>query len=357
MAQSTENGPAASGPRIGQSPGLLQARPGAHLGKLHVLAYGLDSFEELDAPEFGQISRLLGAQQNVWLDVDGNGDVALFESLGELLQLDRLALEDVLSAHHRAKEEAYENHHFLVLHMPTAQGIEQVALFVGENWVLSVQERPGDCFEAVRQRIRDGRARIRAGGATYLSYALLDAVLDAYGPLLSVERDRLEDLEALVLKDLSSEQLRRIHRVQRKVARLRRAILPMRDLTRALLRDDSPLLSELTENFLRDCHDHAQVSAELAEALKDQTTALLNLYLTLQGQRMNEIMKVLTIIATIFIPLSFIAGLYGMNFDPHVSRWNMPELGWRYGYPFALGVMATSAAALLLWFRHKGWFR
>jgi magnesium transporter len=209
----------------------------------------------------------------------------------------------------------------------------------------------------VRNRIRAGRERICGGGPDYLAYALIDSIVDSVLPPLFAARERLEELEDEMLEQLETEQLHAIHHSQRSISRWRRSITPMRDVVRGLLREDSPLLSEQTLAYLRDCNDHAQQAAELTEALRDHASQLLNLYLTLQGQRMNEIMKELTIIATIFIPLSFIAGVYGMNFNTHVSRWNMPELNWALGYPFALGLMIAYALVLMIWFRRRGWFR
>jgi magnesium transporter len=342
---------------IGVSPGTLTGQPSAHPGHLHVLAYGLDGIAEPPSVRPEDIPELLRQYTTVWLDVDGNGDVQLLQALGQVLGLDRLALEDVLAPHQRPKEESYAGHLFLVLHMPTEEGVEQLCLFIGDNWVLSVQETPGDCFDGVRNRIRSGRERICGGGPDYLAYALIDSIIDSVLPPLVAAREHLEELEDEILEGLETEQLHAIHRSQRSLSRWRRSILPMRDVVRGLLREDSPLLSEQTVTYLRDCNDHVQHAAELTDALRDHAAQLLNLYLTLQGQRMNEIMKELTIIATIFIPLSFIASLYGMNFNPDVSRWNMPELNWVWGYPFALGLMTLYAVGLLFWFRRRGWFR
>jgi len=294
----------------------------------------------------------------VWLNVDGLGDAATVQRVGEVFGLHNLALEDVLNVGQRPKVEDYSDHIFLVTRMPrpdTTAETEQVTLFVGKGFLVTFQETPGDCLESVRERIRQGRPRLREGGADYLAYAVLDTIVDSYFPLLGEVGDQLEALEARILSDPEPEVISRLHDLKRDLTAIRRVILPIRESLTALVRDESPLVSDSTRLYFRDCLDHSFQLIELVESNRDIASGLLDLHLTMMSNRMNEVMKVLTIIATIFIPLGFIAGLYGMNFDPSVSRWNMPELSWKFGYFFALGVMATVAAAMVMYFRRRKW--
>jgi magnesium transporter len=228
-------------------------------------------------------------------------------------------------------------------------------MFLGANFLLTFQERTGDCFDLVRDRIRRRRGHIRERKADYLAYALLDAVIDGYFPVLEACGERLESLEDAVLDKPSGEQSAQIHEMKRDLLTLRRAIWPQREMINALTRDSSAHVSDQTRVYLRDCYDHTIQLMDMLETYREIASGLVDVYLSSVSARMNEIMKLLTIIATIFIPLGFIAGLYGMNFDTGVSPWNMPELSWRWGYPFALGLMAVVAIGLLLFFRKRGW--
>jgi magnesium transporter len=230
-----------------------------------------------------------------------------------------------------------------------------VSLFFGERYVVTFQEREGDCFEPVRNRIRRARGRLRENRPDYLAYALLDAVIDAYFPIVEAYGDRLEALEDRVLEEPTSDVVSEIHAVKRELSNIRRAVWPLRDVVNLLLREQHPLLREDTRLYLRDAYDHTIQLVELVESHREIASGLLDVYLSSVSNRMNEVMKVLTIIATIFIPLSFVAGLYGMNFDRQASAWNMPELSWDYGYPAALGVMLAIALGMLWFFRRKRW--
>jgi magnesium transporter len=231
---------------------------------------------------------------------------------------------------------------------------EQIALFVGSGFLISFQERAGDCLEPVRERLRHGHGRLRAEGADYLAYALIDGVIDAYFPMLEHYGEEVDALEDAVVAAPRSDQAARLYRVKRDLIMLRRAVWPTRDLLNAMLRDENPLLTSHTRLFLRDAYDHTVQLMDLVETYREITTGLLDVYLSSQSARMNEIMKFLTIIATIFIPLGFLASLWGMNFD-RASPWNLPELGWRFGYPAAIAVMIAVGAGLLVYFRRKGW--
>jgi magnesium transporter len=279
--------------------------------------------------------------------------------VGELFGLHALALEDVVHVHQRAKVEEYDNHLFVVARMVSMNErvcTEQLSLFLGKNFVVTFQERVGDCFEPVRGRIRSRRqAPIRDFQADYLAYALLDAIVDAYFPILDEYGQRLDLVEDEIAQDTSTNMMERIHDLRSDVRVLSRAVWPQREVVRKLLDEHGHLISAETRVYLRDLYDHTIQIVELLETYRESCADLRDFYMSAVSNRMNEIMKVLTIIATIFIPLSFIAGVYGMNFDEDVSRWNMPELRSPYGYPAVLGLMSACAVGMLFFFRRKGW--
>jgi magnesium transporter len=238
-------------------------------------------------------------------------------------------------------------------HLEEAFHGEQVSLFLGANYVLTFQEHSGDCFDPVRKRIRGRRQRLL--NADYLAYALLDAVIDSYFPILETFGERLDNLEDDIAHRLTVDVLTRIHHIRHDLLALRRTVWPMRDVLNELVRDQIAGFAEDTRAYLRDCYDHAVRIIDIVETYRDLGAGLTEFYQSTVGHRMNEIMKVLTIIATIFIPITFIAGLYGMNFNAELSPWNMPELNLYLGYPIALLSMGAVALAMLLFFRRKGW--
>jgi magnesium transporter len=293
----------------------------------------------------------------VWINVVGLGDEATLRQIAERFGLHRLAVEDVVNVHQRPKVEAYGELLFIVIRKARYTEFlesEQVSLFLGDGFVLTFQERSDHSFEGVRERIRHGRGRIRHAGADYLAYALIDAVVDGYYPVLERYGERIEALEGEVLEQPTPSTVRQVHQMKRELLALRRAIWPKRDAINLLLRDENGRISDETRIHLRDCYDHTIQIIDMLETLRELASGLMDMYLSSVGHRMNEIMKVLTIFAAIFIPLSFIAGLYGMNFDTSLPG-NMPETKWPYGYFVALGLMAAVASGLLLCFRHMGW--
>ncbi|MEC9339908.1 MAG: magnesium/cobalt transporter CorA, partial [Pseudomonadota bacterium] len=225
----------------------------------------------------------------------------------------------------------------------------------GEGFLLTFQERAGDCFDPVRERIRRRHSQLRERGADYLTYALLDAVVDSGFPVLEACGERLEVLEAAVSSGSRDVQVTDIHRIKRELLDLRRTVWPQREMVSALAREPTAYISDQTRIYLRDCYDHTVQLMDLLETYREIASSLIDLYLSSVNARMNEIMKVLTIIATLFMPLSFVASLYGMNFDRTVSPWNMPELGWALGYPFILVLMLAMAFGMLWFFLRRGW--
>jgi magnesium transporter len=346
----------------GSSPGTVRADPDAARPEVHAIAYDAEKLVErrIESPE--QLSQLLASWPLVWVNVDGLGDADEISALGGVLGLHPLSLEDIVNVHQRPKLERYDDYEFVVVRMAEAPDdgelvTEQFCLFLGRNFVATFQERPGDCLDPVRDRIRKQRGRVRKFGPDYLAYALLDAVVDSYFPLLERLGDRLEQLEDLVLAGKGKDTPRRLLGARHDLLTLRRAIWPLREALSSLYRDDTPFISDSTRIYLRDCYDHTVQLLDVVEAYREISSGLMDVHLSAMSNRMNEIMKVLTVIATIFIPLTFISSIYGMNFDPDTSPWNMPELRWRWGYPFALGIMAAVTLGLLLFFRTRGWLR
>ncbi len=295
----------------------------------------------------------------LWLDVEGH-DLELISALGARLDIHALALEDVLNVGQRTKSEDFGDSLFVVLDhffIDDDTGTvakDQISLVIMPDGVLSVRERRSDLFEPVRERLRIDNSRLRGGGSGYLAYALMDTVVDHLFPVLEAIGDRIEDVEETLL-DGRSEDLGTLHELKRELLVLRKSIWPLRDMLNGIHRGESELFDNETRLYLRDVVDHAARAVDIVETLREMVSSLMDLHLSSISNRMNEVMKVLTIIATIFIPLSFITGLYGMNFDRSASPWNMPELGWYLGYPFALGVMAAVVVALLVFFRKRGW--
>ncbi|HUR28969.1 MAG TPA: magnesium/cobalt transporter CorA [Planctomycetota bacterium] len=297
---------------------------------------------------------LLKPDRVLWLDVAGLGDTQTIEALGEIFGLHRLALEDVLSGHQRPKVEHYGAVLFIVVRMPE-QGehldTDQLSLFLGENFLVSFQTRPGDCFDPVREHLRSATGRLSTHGADYLAYRLLDLTVDSFFPLLESLGERIEQLEDEVLLKPTNDAIPRIHEVKRELLTLRRATWPQREAINSLLRETNPLIKDETRVYLNDCYDHTVQLMDLLETYRELSSSLLEVWLSSVSNRMNEVMKVLTIISTIFMPLTFIVGVYGMNFT------HMPEIDTWWGYPAVLLLMAVIAVSMLIGFKRKGWFK
>lgn len=297
-----------------------------------------------------------------WVDVKGLGSEAILREIGQVFNLHPLVLEDVVNVPQRPKIESYEDQLLLIARMviPQKNGgffSEQVSFILGNHYLLTLQEEADfDCFGPIHERIRSSKGTIRHHGPDYLAYALLDAIIDGFFPVLEAYGEQIEDLESEVVANPTRQTLERIHAIKRELLMLRRAIWPQRDAINALIRDGSDLISADVQIYLRDCYDHAIQVLDMVETYRELASSLMDVYLSSVGNKMNEIMKLLTVISSIFIPLTFIAGLYGMNFNSDKSPWNMPELSWYWGYPACLGAMALTAGGLVYFFWRKGWF-
>ena len=345
------------GKKPGAAPGTLVYAGSARAEpvELAYTTYDVEDLVEHPGVSLSECAEALGGTGVRWINVTGLTDVEVVETLGKRVGLHRLVLEDILHTNQRPKVEEFPDHLFIVVHMlqwdasTMRVSDEQVSFVLGSEYVLSFQERAGDVFEPVRARIRSGRGLIRSRGADYLAYALIDALVDHYFVILEHLGDAIEALEVRVLDDPSSSVVAEIHQLKRELILLRRSIWPLREVLSELYRGDAELITDQTRVFLRDVQDHAVRVIDTVETMRDVVAGLMDLYLTNVSHRMNEVMKVLTMIATVFIPLSFLAGLYGMNFDV------MPELHVPWGYPALLSVMGTLAVGMLIFFRRKRW--
>jgi magnesium transporter len=293
-----------------------------------------------------------------WIHIQGTPTTEVVEQLGKQYGLHPLALEDVLNAGQRAKFDVYDNHYFVVANYLVRHDdkltSEQISLFSGKSFVISIHEGAEDVFAPVRARLQ-AKKTVRQNGADFLVYALLDRVVDNGFPLLEDTADRLERIEDEVLDDPGNDTIDRIHVARRELSFMRRVLWPQREVINSLVRDPDDSISDTTKLYLRDVYDHTVQILELIESYRESGASLLDLYLSTVNNRMNEVMKVLTMIATLFLPLSFVVGLYGMNFTTD-SPWNMPELHWQFGYFYALGVMLLIAVGMMIVFKRKRWF-
>jgi len=342
----------------GAAPGLLKVPEGAEPPSVRVFAYSPGEFTEVILQDLSELAPLRERWDSVWIDVRGLGDGALLQQMATLFGMHRLVLEDVVNVPQRPKLESYGDEHFLVLQQVCTRDdddVEQVSLYVGEGFVLTFQEHDGDWFDGVRQRLRDGHGIIRREGSAYLTYAILDAAVDSYFPALEQVGEHLEALEESIVVNATMDLMAEVRSVKRHLLTLRRQAWPQREMVGQFLRAEGDWFGEETRTHLRDCYDHAVQVLDLLENHRELASGLMDFHMSMVSNRMNEIMKVLTITATIFIPLSFVAGLYGMNFDPDASRWNMPELSMPFGYLGALALMGTMGGGMLLYFKRKGW--
>jgi magnesium transporter len=347
----------------------FQDIPGSIPGTLHLkhdvptditlIDYSPTACQRVDLITPAELVPYIDTHSVSWVDLQGLGNEPTLQAIGQIFQLHPLVLEDVVNVPQRPKVEEYDAQLLIVTRMVLLDArsgsnsflSEQISFILGDHYLLSVQEEAEyDCFTPVRDRITTAKGNIRKMGADYLMYALIDAIIDGFFPVLEEYGEQLELLEDEVVANPSRQTLERIHRMKRELLSLRRAIWPQRDAINALIRDESDLISHEVRIYLRDCYDHTVQVLDMVETYREVASSLMDIYLSSVSNKMNEIMKFLTVMSSIFIPLTFIAGVYGMNFD------NMPELRTRSGYFVCLGVMGTVAIVLLTLFWRRGWF-
>jgi magnesium transporter len=326
---------------------------------LKLIRYDPADLEEKDLAAVDEIVSELAKPGVKWLHVQGEPEIEQLHRLGEIFHLHPLALEDVANDPQRPKAEEYEEQDFIIAHsVHLADNIfsfHKFAIFVGDSHLLSFQAEADDTTEKVSQRLRTSRGLIRQHGVDHLMYALLDTIVDGYFPAMEDMGDYLDDVQEQALWHASPDTVQLIQGAKRELRQARRYLWPIRDVLSVLMRDDNNNISQPVRHYLRDAYDHVIQLMDMVEVYREMAADLMDAYLSAISNRMNAIMKVLTIIATLFMPLTFIVGLYGMNFRTDVSRWNMPELTWKYGYPFVWLVMLASVLVMLLYFRRRGW--
>ncbi len=341
-------------PRPGSRPGAMIVDAGAPPARIRAITYTADRIEERDVVKIDDLAAPDPARGVTWIDVQGLGDEAVLQRIRAVFEIHPLAIADVVNVPQRPKVEAYGDRILIVTRAASlkedgALDLEQVSLILGPGWILSFLERPGPVFDSVRERLRAGGGPMRGQGPDYLAYALLDAVLDGYFPVVERLGETLELLEEEVMAEPGPPTIGRIHECRRTLLALHRVLWRQRDALGAMLRDETLPFTQGVRVYLRDAHDHSMQALDFVETYRELAVGLMDIYLSSVSNKMNQVMMALTVMAGIFIPLTFIAGIYGMNFEV------MPELKWRWGYAGVWAVMIGVAAALALWFRRLGW--
>lgn len=347
----------------GTSPGTLRttAETTTAATRHHLIHYTPETFTETVDASADECATSINIPGITWLHIHGNIDDAQLRIVAERFDLHALALEDVINTGQRPKIDEYGDHLFIVMALPVARNnhfaTEQISVFWGRHFVLSIHPGSGDPFEPIRRRLRDGKGRIRNEASDYLVYALLDVIIDSAFPVLEHFGEKIEDIETEVLTHPTRKTLNDIHSVRRELLLLRRMLWPQREVVNFLMGSGNALVRREIEIYLRDCADHTIQIMELTESYRDMAASLLDVYLSSVSNRLNDIMRTLTVIATIFMPLTFIVGIYGMNFgSASNSPWAMPELRWDYGYPAVWLVMLVVAGGMLYYFKRKKWY-
>lgn len=347
----------------GTTPGTLYIDADAAQPIIVLIDYNADTATRLEVETPEACAPYLDSESVTWVDVKGLGSEDILRRLGEVFHLHPLVLEDIVNVPGRPKVEEYDEQLLIIARMVTLKRSgkafvsEQVSLILGQHYLLTVQEEEKyDCFGPIRERIRTCKGIIRRAGPDYLAYALLDSIIDGFFPILEAYGEMIEELEDEVVVNPTRRTLEKIHAIKRELLGLRRAIWPQRDAINSLIRDESNLVSPEVRIYLRDCYDHAIQVLDMVETYRELAASLMDVYLSSVGNKMNEIMKFLTVVSAIFIPLTFIVGVYGMNFNTDKSPYNMPELNWYWGYPLCLAAMGAIAASLVIFFWRRGWF-
>ena len=345
------------GKKVGLSPGTL-----IHIGdqkvekaRISLMNYDPEQLLEKELKTIEDTFPYRDTPPVSWINVDGLHEVDIIDKIGKHFGIHPLTMEDIVNTGHRPKAEDFENYDFVVLKMLAYDedqnhiSAEQVSLILGPHFLISFQETVGDVFDFVRERIRKAKGRIRKSGCDYLAYALIDAVVDHYFLVLEKMGEKIEALEEDLLESTRADTLQSIHHLKREMIFFRKQVWPLRDALNTLMREEAAMFQETTRIFIRDLYDHTIQVMDTIESFRDVLSGLQDLYLSTVSNRMNEVMKVLTIMATIFIPLTFIAGIYGMNFE------YMPELKWHWAYPALWILLVLIFLFMIFWFKRKKW--
>ena len=346
-------------PPVGSSPGTLVADPKAVQSALSLTVLSPEECHFYTDVSLADVEQARGQWPVIWLDCVGLANVELILEIGRIFGLHTLALEDTVNTGQRAKVDFFEDHAFVVLRMIDDLALnryEQITVFFGESFVVTFQERAGDPFNAVRKRIEfSNPSRLRSRKADYLAYALIDAIVDSYFAPVDAIANEIGHAEDQMIGQPQKQQVRHLHHLRRNVIVLKSALFPVRDAVAGLVRAEAPFIRAETKTYFNDTLDHSISLIELVETQRDMLSGLIEMHLSLSQARINEIISFLTIVSAIFIPLTFLVGVWGMNFDPQASPWNMPELESYYGYPLSLAFMAVVAIGLVAYFRWKRW--
>jgi magnesium transporter len=344
--------------------------PGAlvHIGdkktekvRISIIDYNEESFQEKEAESVEECFPFKEKPTVTWLNIDGLHEIDVIDKLGKHFDVHPLVLEDILNTDQRPKIEDFDSYIFFILKMiyydekKEEVHTEQFSLILGHNFVLSFQESIGDIFDALRDRLRSGKGKIRRMGADYLAYSLIDAIVDNYFVIIEKIGERIEGIEEELIDNPTSNTVKMIHDLKREMIYLRKSVWPLREVINGLQRGESDLILKDTYIYLRDLYDHTIQVIDTVETFRDMISGMLDIYMSSVSNKMNEVMKVLTIFAAIFIPLTFLAGIYGMNFNPEASPFNMPELNWFFGYPMVLVLMLGVVIIMLIYFKRKKW--
>lgn len=329
--------------------------------KITIIDYDEKNFTETSVSKIEESFPFKDTDTITWINIDGIHNLGIIEKIGKYFNLHPLILEDIVNTGQRPKIEDYDNYIFIVLKMLYFNGdgdeiiAEHVSLVLMKNIIISFQETEGDVFNSLRERLRNAKGRLRKEGADYLAYSLIDAIVDGYFTILETIEDSVENVEDVLMINPTQETVQDIYIIKKNTAFLKKYIWPLREIVHNLERRGSSLITEITSIYLRDLYDHTIQVIDSVESFRDTMSGMMEIYISSISNKMNEVMKTLTMIATIFIPITFVAGIYGMNFNTEISGWNMPELHWKYGYFFALSIMLLIAITMTAYFKRKKW--
>jgi magnesium transporter len=353
--------------KVSRKAGLPPGSP-VHVGEkkvetvgITVIDYDEKNFETKELERVEECYPFKDKSTVSWINIDGLHEITIIQELGKCYGWHPLIVEDILNTNQRTKMDIFDDYIFISLKMLTyddegkSLGVEQLSLILGDNYVITFQEESGDIFDPLRNRIKNGKGKVRKVGADYLGYALLDSVVDNYFTVLESIGEVMEYVEEELVSNPTTDTLQKIYDLKKEMIYLRKSVWPLREIISGLEREETPLIKDATRIYIRDLYDHTIQVIDTVETFRDMISGMLDVYLSSVSNRMNEIMKVLTIFAAIFIPLTFIAGIYGMNFNTEKSPFNMPELNWYFGYPLAIGVMAAIGVIMIVYFKKKKW--